>query len=275
MIIKNLSHGDFRDAKTNIKLRRALEKPSNLSDKQLIALYPTYVQKLGGDTCGLITSTGLSMIHPAFLLSTGINVGFTIRHLNQIRKLNKEVKLRGLKLKHDWLQLAPRFATGAAVRIFILVISFGTLDLVVGSQVLSSLLPNDIDSAFPDASSTIMTAHPDLLAYTNLDDVQNILGAAASYTQEHVAGNDLPIVWDHTQEFIGPGYSQSLTQVVENQAGLGNYSFLTEQTKILLELNVGQAVTEQIYKTVLEDPANKILLVRAGACSFEEKSKIL
>lgn len=215
------------------------------------------------------------MIHPAFLLSTGINVGFTIRHLNQIRKLNKEVKLRGLKLKHDWLKLAPRFATGAAVRIFVLVISFGTLELVVGSQVLSSLFPNDIQSALPDATGTIMTAHPDLLAHTNLDDVHNILGAATSYTQEHVAGNDFPIVWDHIEELIEPGYSQSLTQVVENQPGLGNHSFLIEQTEVLLELNVGQAVTEQIYKTVLEDPANKILLLRAGACSFEEKSKIL
>lgn len=283
MIIKSLSHGDFRDAKSNFELLRALKKPSNFSDKQLIALLPVYAQKIGGDTCGLVISTTMSIFHPVFLLSTAINTGFTIRHLHQICKWNKEIELRGLKLKHDWTKLAPRFAIEAAVRIFIVAVSFGTLEFVVDSQLLTSLLPNDIHNALsnaphsstPDGSGTIMTAHQDLLAHTNLDDVQNVLGAVASHTQEYVAGNNLPIVWDHFQELIEPGYSQSLTQVVEHQPGLGNHSFLTEETKVLLQLNVGQAVNEQLYQLVLEDPANEILLLRPGTCSFEEKSKIL
>lgn len=267
MIIKNLSHGHFRDAKTDYKLLGALKSPSNLSDNQLIALLPVYVQKLGGDTFGLISSTALGIFHPAFIFSTTIVAGFTIRHLNQIRKWNKEVKLRGLNLEHDWTKLVPRFAIGAALRSVIVALSFGTLDLVVDSQLFLNLAP--------DGTGTIMTAHQNVLAHTHLDDVQNVLGAVASNTQEHLTGNNLPIVWDHFQESIEPGYSQSLTQAVEHHSGLENHSFLAEETKVLLELNGAQAINEQLYQTVLENPANKLLLLRAGPCSFEKKSKIV
>lgn len=272
-IIKDLSLGKFGDARTNFKALRDSKKLCNLSDKQLFAQLPGFVQQLGGDACGLSISIPLGIIHPGFLFSTAIGVGFTARHLNKIRKWRKEIKLRGLKVDYDWTKLLFVFAIGAGIRIIVFAATLGTLDLVVDAQFLAPFIPEAIRNALnsavhistPDGSGTIMTAHQDLLAHTNLDDFQHVSGAIESHTNEHVTGNNLPVVWDQFQDLAQPVDSQSLTNVVEHQPGLGNHSFGLEEMKVLVELNGGQAANEQLYKTVLEDPANKLSSYGVGA----------
>lgn len=276
-IIRNISHGQFQLAKTNVYLLKESRRICHLSKEALIELLPLYVQKLAGDICGFVVSTGLcSLGLPAFILSTVINLGMMTRHSCKIYNWLQEMERRGLELNLEWTSLIWRAFVGVAIKILSILITLNRQELLFALGCLADVLCDFAHILFPGSiicAKAVFTALYKLIHELKLDKIHHswerisneIRCLANPFTSSSISSSSpceaekteaskktAALMIDATSQQPGGGMENAIS-ALENRDEV-----LNTDAKEVVKSNLKHAAVEQVYYTAFEDPANEI-----------------
>lgn len=268
-IIRNISHGQFQLAKTSLYHLKESRRLCHLSKEALIELLPLYVQKLAGDICGFVVSTGLcSVALPAFILSTVVNLGMMTRHSCKIHNWLKEMERRGLELNLEWTSLIWRAFVGVAIKTIAILLTLNRQELILALDCLADVFCDvfcDVaQNLFPGSGICGKAVfHPlyKLIHDLNLENIHHawkrineeircLINPFASSSCEAVKTEATMkvLMTDTTCQQPGGGMENAL---------LADHS-LEKDAKEVVKENLKHVAKEQVYYIAFEDPANEV-----------------
>lgn len=267
-IIKNISHGQFQLARTNVTLLKESKRLCHLTQEALIALLPLYVQKLAGDICGFVVSTGLcSVALPAFFLATVINLGMMTRHSCKIHDWLQEMERRGLELNLEWSRLIWRAFVGVGIKVIAILLTLNRQELMFALDFLADIFCEVAQTLFPGSDicgKAVFNALYKLIHDLNLDKIHH---AWESINEEIRCLVNRFASSSCEAETMEPMSKVLMTDVTSQQpCGMENallaleeadHHFLEKDAKHVVKENVKHAAKEQVYKTTFEDPASE------------------
>lgn len=276
-IIKNISHGQFQLARTNVYLVRESKRLCHLTQEALIALLPLYVQKLAGDICGFVVSAGLcSVALPAFFLTTVINLGMITRHSCKIYNWLQEMERRGLEINLEWSRLIWRAFVGVAIKIIAILLTLNRQELMFALDFLADLFCELTVTLFPGSDrfgKAVFDALYKLIHQLNLDhqkihqawerinkDVRCLLNPFGSTlcNDDKAEPMGKVLVTDVTtreqQQLQPSGGIESVLLALEK----ADRHFSEKDAKHAVKESMKHAAKEQLFKTAFEDPANEV-----------------
>lgn len=270
-IIRNISHGQFQLAKTNVYLLKESRRLCHLSKEALIELLPLYVQKLAGDICGFVVSTGLcSVAMPAFILSTLINLGMMTRHSCKIYNWLQEMERRGLELNLEWTSLIWRAFVGVAIKTIAILLTLNRQELLLALDCLTDVFCDVAQNLFPGSdicAKAVFNILYKLIQDLNLDKIHHAWerinneirclanpfasssSSSASCEAEKTEATMEALMTDATCQQPGGGMWNALLEL-ENANHV--------DAKEVVKVNLKHAAEEQVYYTAFEDPANEV-----------------
>lgn len=277
-IVRNISHGQFQLARTNVYLLKESRRLCHLTQEALIALLPLYVQKLAGDICGFVVSTGLcSVALPAFFLSTVINLGMMTRHSCKIYNWLQEMERRGLEINLEWSRLIWRAFVGVAIKILAILLTLNRQELILALDFLADFFCEVAQTLFPGSDicgKAVFNTLYELIHDLNLDKIHhawerinkgirsllnpfNLSPCEAEKTEpiRKVLTTDAAITQQQQQQQQQPcgGVENALLALEE-----ADHHFSGKNAKGVVKENIKHAAKDQVYKTAFEDPANEV-----------------
>lgn len=268
-IFKNISHRQFKLARTNVYLLRESRRLCYLTQEALIALLPLYVQKLAGDICGFVVSAGLcSVALPAFLLTTVINLGLMTRHSFKIYNWLQEMERRGLEINLEWSRLIWRAFVGVAVKIVTILLTLNRQELIFAFDFLSDVFCEITQSLFPGSGifgKAVINAFYKLIHDVNLDKshrawerlhkgIRGLINYFGSSLFEAEEPRVKLLVTDvATQHQPCEGMENALVALEKV-----DFHLLGNDARHAVKENVKHVAKEQVYKTTFEDPVNGV-----------------
>lgn len=269
--MRNISHGQFQLAKTNVYLIKESRRLCHLSKEALIELLPLYVQKLAGDICGFVVSTGLcSVALPAFILSTIISLGMMTRHSCKIYNWLQEMERRGLELKLEWTSLIWRAFVGVAIKTVAILLTLNRQELIIALDCFADVFCDVAQNLFPGldiCAKAVFNALYKLIHDLNLDKIHHAwecINKEIRCLINPFTPPPPPCEADETEATV-----KSLTTDATYQqpgGGMENASIarddgdhvLENHAKEVVKENLRHAAKEQVYYTAFEDPANEV-----------------
>lgn len=241
----------------------------------MIELLPLYVQKLAGDICGFVVSSGLcSVALPAFILSTIINLGMMTRHSCKIYNWLQEMERRGLELKLEWTSLIWRAFVGVAIKVITILITLNREELLFALDCLTDLLFDVAHILFPGSdicAKAVFNALLKLMQDLNLDKIRHgwermsneirclanpfassSSSSSSSCEAEKTEATMKALMTDATCQQSGGGM-ESTSLVLEN----GDHVMEKNAAKEVVKRNLKHAAEEQVFYIAFEDPANE------------------
>lgn len=270
-IVRNISHGRFQLARTNVYLFKESRRLCNLTQEALIALLPLYVQKLAGDICGLVVSTGLcSVALPPFFLSTVINLGMMTRHLCKIYNWLQEMERRGLEIKLEWSRLIWRAFVGVAIKIIAILLTLNRQELIFALDFLADFFCEVAETHFPGldlCGKVVFNPLYELIHDLNLEKIHHAWERINKEIHSLINPSDLsPCEAEKTEQIRKVVMTDAAS--TQQQCGdaenallaleLADHHFSRKNAKGVVEEIIKHAAKDQVYKTAFEDPANEV-----------------
>ena len=270
-IVRNISHGRFQLARTNVYLFKESRRLCHLTQEALIALLPLYVQKLAGDICGFVVSTGLcSVALPAFFLSTVINLGMMTRHLCKIYNWLQEMERRGLEINLEWSRLIWRAFVGVAIKIIAILLTLNRQELIFALDFLADLFCEVAQTLFPGSDlcgKAVFNTLYELIHDLNLDKIHHAWERINKEIRSLINRFDLSPSEAEKTEPITKVLMTDAANTQQQYGGVENallaheeadHHFSGKNAKGVVKENIKHAAKDQVYKTAFEDPANEV-----------------
>lgn len=279
-IIRNISHGQFQLAKTSLYHLKESRRLCHLSKEALIELLPLYVQKLAGDICGFVVSTGLcSVALPAFILSTVVNLGMMTRHSCKIYNWLKEMERRGLELNLEWASLIWRAFVGVAIKTIAILLTLNRQELILALDCLADVFCDvfcDVtQNLFPGSGicgKAVFNALYKLIHDLNLDNIHHawkrineeircLINPFASSSLSSSSSSSEAVKTEATMKVLMADTTCQQTGGSMENALLALEDIdhsLEKDAKEVVKENLKHAAKEQVYYIAFEDPANEV-----------------
>ncbi|KAI1858718.1 uncharacterized protein JN550_012468 [Neoarthrinium moseri] len=217
--------------------------------QQLIDRHRQLNRRITRDSLGSFTSSALAIFMPWSLLSVGMNLTNLIRHVHQIRDLQKELASAGIKVQKR--VIVQGLIEGAVVKLSTTFLLFGHDDLVLATDFM--------DDRIAKAGDWIAN-HSSIIFEAPLPSTQDIILEDEVHRMSHAIieeASDLASQpTENTQEILGVSSAQ---QLHEQGISSGWEAPVEQVVQQVVLVGAVQAATEKASDKILEHPVDRTL----------------